>query len=185
MYMSLEGDLSINDAARFINGKANMMTDRIEGFKVVISDSNNRFKDFVISKKRLVESPFLGEPKLSPSFGSNIQSSKSDVNTSTYGKNVDFMRSTASTLVPYTTEQPVGRIKVGSPVDSADIRTLLATDTSMTAYQCSVLEKGINEVSHHTASIQKDRETRGRPLYTSILSWYSISQRRFCFQVFV
>lgn len=135
MYMSLEGDLSINDADRFINGKTKAISDRgIEGFRVVLSDKNGKFKDFVISKKRLVESPFLGEPKLSPSFGSNIQSSKSDVNPSIYGKNVDFLRSTASTLVPYTTEQPVGRIKVGSPVDSADIRTLLATDTSMTAY---------------------------------------------------
>lgn len=103
-------------------------------------------------------------------------------NPTNYGKNVDFMRSTASTLVPYTTEQTVGRIKVGRPVDSADIRTLLATDTSMTAYQRSVLEKGIKNVSHHTSSIQKDTKSWGRPLYTSILSRYSISQRRFRFK---
>lgn len=64
----------------------------------------------------------------------------------TYGKNVDFKRSDVSILVPYTTEQTVQRITIGKPVESADIATLLETDTQMSKYQRNVLKKELEAI---------------------------------------
>ena len=63
-----------------------------------------------------------------------------------YGKNVDFKRSDVSILVPYTTEQTVQRITIGKPVESADIDTLLETDTQMSKYQRNVLKKELEAI---------------------------------------
>lgn len=63
-----------------------------------------------------------------------------------YGKNVDFKRSDVSILVPYTTEQTVQRITIGKPVESADIVTLLETDTQMSKYQRNVLKKELEAI---------------------------------------
>lgn len=64
----------------------------------------------------------------------------------TYGKNVDFKRSDVSILVPYTTEQTIQRITIGKPVESADIVTLLETDTQMSKYQRNVLKKELEAI---------------------------------------
>lgn len=140
---------------RFISKKGND-TIEIEGFTEIegLTIPFN-FKGFTIpsgilktsNKIRTLFEDRLGIDKYGfKGIGSivEIELSALDEAQQAYGKNVGFMRSAASTLVPYTTEQTVGRIKVGRPVDSADIRTLLATDTSMTAYQRSVLEKELN-----------------------------------------
>jgi len=63
-----------------------------------------------------------------------------------YNKNVDFKRSDVSILVPYTTEQTVKRITIGKPVESADIVTLLETDTQMSKYQRNVLQKELEAI---------------------------------------
>ena len=63
-----------------------------------------------------------------------------------YGKNVDFKRSDVSILVPYTTEQTMQRITIGKPVESADIVTLLETDTQMSKYQRNVLQKELEAI---------------------------------------
>ncbi len=63
-----------------------------------------------------------------------------------YGKNVDFKRSDVSILVPYTTEQTIQRITIGKPVESADIVTLLETDTQMSKYQRNVLKKELEAI---------------------------------------
>lgn len=63
-----------------------------------------------------------------------------------YGKNVDFKRSDISILIPYTTEQTVQRITIGKPVESADIVTLLETDTQMSKYQRNVLKKELEAI---------------------------------------
>ena len=95
----------------------------------------------------------------------NQQVAETNADPNIYTKNIDFIRdSETSVLVPYTTEQMVGRIRVGKPVDTSDIQTLLETDKNMTSYQRSVLTKEIEAIRTLTAN---------PILYNTILDKYS------------
>ena len=68
MYLELSGGKAgIADAVRAIAGQIHMDSRDYDGFRIVISDNAGSFQEYMISKKELIESSFLGGSGLSPS----------------------------------------------------------------------------------------------------------------------
>jgi len=138
----------------------------MEGMGVIIAKNDEIVSDGIIKNGVLEEGLHFNGLRKIPQSNYKIRQDQQKVNqTQTYNKNIDFLRdSETSVLVPYTTEQMVGRIRVGKPVDTSDIQTLLETDNNMTSYQRSVLTKEIEAIRTLTAN---------PILYNTILDKYS------------
>ena len=73
----------MEDALRSIKGQIAMPEEDYEGKRLVLTNASGLFEEYMIRKKELVKSSFLGSPGLSPrsdsNIASNFESVKSDV----------------------------------------------------------------------------------------------------------
>lgn len=95
VYLTLSGGTTLEQAAKWINGKV-AQKGNIEGFGVVLSDSNENFAEYKVKEKRLIESPFIRETGTKSSFTYNYNAKSSAVKTDTlyqsawHGSPADF-----------------------------------------------------------------------------------------------
>ena len=78
VYLTLSGGTTLGQAVKWINGKLSQKGN-IEGFGVVLSDSNGNFAEYKVKEKRLIESPFIRETGTKSSFIYNYNANTSNV----------------------------------------------------------------------------------------------------------